>query len=250
MTTARHLVLLGISFLCACSAGAHVVAGYGQFSVGGDIGLTTGTGTVAPQDVESAFGLGDDNASLYLRAQGTLGPMTVTASGFRFSEEGSGTTVGTFGGIAGSATVDSDLNFANARASLGYDIGLGPLRLSPGLALDLLDVKFEAREPITLAAESFDELLILPMLDLAAELELGGFLLGAEVGYLDLPEMDGTKVELLDAEAALRWDFDDNVSLFVGYRYLDLSGSGESDGDSLDMAMQVSGWMIGGAIRF
>jgi hypothetical protein len=245
------LLLLGSTLAGGCSVGAHVAAGYTQVAVSGDLGLTTGTGGVSNvQDIEPAFGLGDDQGSPYVRAEADLGFARLTGSAFRFEESGEGVIDGAFGNIPSGTQTRSNLEFTNVKASLGFDFGLGPVSISPGLALDVFDMQFVARDPVSQATEEFDDVLFLPLLNLGAEVELFGIAAAAEIGYLKTPEIDNAETEVLDFEAMLRWDFGSNLGVFAGYRYIDLQGEGETGGDSVDVNFQVSGWTIGGMLRF
>ncbi len=254
----KNPILLSICFLaCAaaagCSAGASVQLGYTQMAVSGDLGLATGALGVpssAHQDIESAFGLGEDQGSPYVRAQADLGFAVLTGSGFQFSEEGTGQLNADFGGIPSGTPVESSLEFANAKVSMSFDFGIGPVKVSPGLALDVFDVDFSARETTFNNTEEVDQVLFVPMLFLRAEAELAGIKGIAEVGYLKTPEVDNAEAEVLDLELLAEVQLMTNLSAFVGYRLIDLEGNGESDGDSFDIDMQVSGWTVGGVLRF
>ncbi len=241
------------AFLGGCSAGASAMVGYTQMAVSGDIGLSTGIGGVpstARQDIESAFGLGDEVGSPYARGQADLGFAVLTASGFLFEESGSGVLNSDFGGISASTPVDTTLDFFNAKASLTFDIGVGPVTLAPGLAVDVFDVEFTARETTLNTSESIDELLFAPLIYLRAEVELGGLTGIGEIGYLQTPEVDGAEATVLDAELMLQLELASNLGLFAGYRLLDLDGYGESGDESFDIDLQIRGWMVGGVLRF
>jgi hypothetical protein len=244
--------LLAVAFAgSACSVGAEVGGGYTQMSVSGDLGLTTGSGGVTDkQDIETAFGLGDDRGSPYVRAKLDLGPLVMNASAFTFEEDGEGVITGDFGNIPTGTQTDSHLEFTNFKASFGFDFGIGPVTLAPGIAVDVFDLSFVARDPVTQATEEFDDVLFLPLLNLGASVDLFGLGVGAEIGYIKTPEIDGAETEALDAEALVRLDLGSHLGLFAGYRYIDLQGEGETGGDSVDVSMQVSGWMIGGLLRF
>lgn len=248
---ATCLVLLAVTGACSVGASAHV--GYTQMAVSGDLGLATGALGVpssAHQDIESAFGLGDPQGSPYVRGQTDLGPVVLTGSGFLFSESGSGQLNADFGGIPSGTPVESSLDFANAKLSATFDFDLGPVKLSPGLGLDLFDVQFSARETTFGNTEEVDQLLFVPLLFLRAKAELGGIAGVVEVGYLKTPEVDNAEAEVLDLELMAEVQMASNVWAFAGYRLIDLQGNGESGGDSFDIDMQVSGWTIGGSLRF
>lgn len=245
--------LAGAAALGGCSVGASAYVGYTEVGVGGDIALTTGSGgtpATAHQDIESAFGLGEEQGSPYARVQGDLGFVTLTGSGFLFSEDGTGTLNADFGGISASTPIESSLDFANAKISATFDFGIGPVTISPGLAVDVCDVQFSARELTLNTTESVDELLFVPLVFVRGEVELGGIAGIVEIGYLQTPEYDDAKSTVLDVELLAEVEVAGNFRAFAGYRLIDLEGYGETDGDSFDIDLEISGWMIGGALRF
>ncbi|MCA8963771.1 MAG: hypothetical protein H6838_03270 [Planctomycetes bacterium] len=247
------ICLVLCAFAGGCSVGASAQLGYTQMAVSGDLGLTTGALGVpssAHQDIESAFGLGDPQGSPYVRAQTDLGFAVLTGSGFLFSEKGTGRLDADFGGISAGTPVESSLDFANAKVSMSFDFGIGPVKVSPGLAVDVFDVNFRARETSFGNTEEVDQVLFVPLLFLRAEADLAGVKGIAEVGYLKTPEVDNAEAEVLDLELLAEVQVVSNLSAFVGYRLIDLQGKGDSDGDSFDIDLQVSGWMIGGVLRF
>lgn len=255
LRTSTFVVLLPAAFfLSACSSvGLTGQVGYTQMAVRGDIALTSGLGGVpssANQDVESAFGLGDAQGSPYGRAQLDLGVPVLTLSAFRFEEQGRGELTGSFGGIPASTPVESELKFTNVKGSLTFDIDLGPVKLSPGLGVDVFDLYFQARETTFGNSEKIDELVPVPLLYLRAEAELGPVCLVAEGGYLDTPKIQDTEGRVLDLEAMLEWRFLGLGEVFVGYRRLDVDALGKSGSDSYDVSLIVDGWTIGGGIRF
>lgn len=237
---------------CAAPSGA-IDVGYTMMAVSGDIALSSGTGGVgtnASQDIESAFGLGDDQGSPYVRAELDLGSPVFTLSGFTFSESGQGVLDATFGGISASTPVDTELDFANVKFSMTFDIELGPVTLAPGLAVDVFDLQFKATETTLGNSEEIDEIVPVPLLFLRAQADLGPFTLVGEGGYLDTPEMDGAEGKVLDLEARLDWQVLPMLGLFAGYRRIDIDAHGETDTDSFAVDLLVDGWVIGGGFRF
>ncbi|MCC7064014.1 MAG: hypothetical protein IT456_14490 [Planctomycetes bacterium] len=253
----RTLILLslGLSTLStSCSTvGVTGQVGYTNMSVGGNMALASGTGGVpssANQDVGSAFGLGEGQGSPYLRGQIDCGVPVFTASGFLFEEAGSGVLNATFGGLSASTPVNSTLEFANLKLSSTFDIDLGPVKVSPGLGLDLFDLRFKATETTLGNSEEIDELVPVPMLFVRGEADLFLCSLVAEAGYLQTPDINGTKASCLDLEAMLEWSLAPMVQVFAGYRRIDIDWRGETDTESYDLSLTVDGWMIGGGLRF
>lgn len=252
---ARLRVVIPTLFaLHACSPiGWTVQAGYMQLAVGGDIALangTGGTGGAPKQDVGTAFGLGDRRGSPYLRAQADLGSFVLTASGFELRESGQGSLDASFGGLPAATPVATDLTFGCAKLSATYDIDLGPVKLSPGLAMDVFDLEFRAEELSLGNAEVIDEVVGVPMLLLRAEAGLGVVDLVAEVGYLETPRIRNSEGRFVDAELMAACSILPLVHLFAGYRFIDIDGTGDTGTESYGIDVQVRGFVLGGGLRF
>ncbi|MEO6597687.1 MAG: hypothetical protein ABIP94_23325 [Planctomycetota bacterium] len=248
--------LLLVPLLAACAPiGVTAYAGYTQMALRGDIALTTGSGTTgngaaAPrQDFDSGFGLGDERGSPYLRAQVDFGVPVLTASGFWLRETGAGVLDDAFGGLAGATPVLSDLDLTLGKISCSFDIELGALKVSPGLAVDLFDLRFRVRD-LSGNSEEIDELLALPMLFVRTEGSFGGLGLIGEAGYLEIPNVSGNKARFFDLEAMVDWPILPLGSVFGGYRFIDLGANGDTNADSFEVDLQVRGWFIGGGLRF
>lgn len=196
------------------------------------------------------MGLGSDMGSPYLRGQLDLGSTVLTASGFIVQQAGDGTLAATFGPIASGTAVRTELDFANIKFSAAYDIGLGPVKISPGVGFDLIDFNLSATESTFGNRGEINEFLPLPMLFVRAEGDIGVVGIVGEVGYLDMPEIDGAEIRLLDLEAMLEFRFFPTLQLFAGYRMIDIDGQGETSDSSFALDTTLDGWMIGGGIRF
>ena len=110
-------------------------AAYAQLSLDGDIGYRNGATTASiEQDIESAFGLGDDQGTPYGRVMVDVGVPVLAVSGFQFEESGTGYLQADFGNVPAGIGVDSDFEMTNAKASLAFQIDLGPVAISPGRA--------------------------------------------------------------------------------------------------------------------
>lgn len=247
-------LLPALSALTSCSPIAWTAqAGYMQLAVGGDIALASGTGGTggAPQqDVGTAFGLGDQRGSPYLRAQADLGSVVLTASGFELRESGRGQLDASFGGLPATTAVATDLKFGCAKLSATFDIDLGPVKLSPGLAMDVFDLEFRAEELSLGNAEVIDEIVGVPMLLLRAEAGVGSVDLVAEVGYLETPRIERAKGRFLDAELLARCSLSPSMHLFAGYRFIDIDATGDTGTESYGIDLQVRGFVVGGGLRF
>ena len=221
--------------------------------VRGDFALasgTSGTGNAPEQDVGTAFGLGDERGAPFVRADLELGGFVFGASGFAFEERGSGQLDASFGGLPPATPVESHMRLACARVSCAYGFEIGPVRLAPGLAMDVFDIDFRVQETALGNAEVIDELIGVPLLYLRADVDVGPVDVTAELGYLDTPEIDGSEVTCLDAELIASLELTSHLQLFGGYRLIDIDANGDTGSESFGVDVQVGGWVVGGGLRF
>ena len=247
-------VLCSTLFVAGCSApSASAQLAYMSAEVSGDISLDSGGGS-SEQGLGSAFGLGDAQGAPYLRGQVEAGGPVFTGSLLWMSDNGSGQLDGGFGQINQVpnqiADVSSKLDLGLGKFSAAYELELGPVSVAPGLLVDVFALDFTALEPITGTAESIDELLVVPMPFLRAEVELGPFAAVGELGYMEIDGIGDTEGTFLDAEAMLHYYPVPFANVFVGYRQVELDGSGSSGGDEFATDFSLTGWMVGGGIRF
>ncbi|MFT4516226.1 MAG: hypothetical protein ACI89X_004070 [Planctomycetota bacterium] len=229
-----------------------VQAGYAQLSLDGDIGYSNGATVAVEQDFESALGLGDTQGSPYGRAQIDFGVPVLTVSAFSFEDDGRGSLQADFGNIpviGGGVPVQSQLEMMNAKMSYAFEIGIGPVSISPGIAIDYFDLQIDVTDAFSIAREQVDVSGPLPLAFLRADVDLGIVSAFAEAGYMsaDIDDVDG---ELLDIEAQLVLHPAPLVELFVGYRYVNIALDGIVDTDTIDMDLTISGLIFGGGIRF
>lgn len=228
-------------------------AGYTQMAIAGDIALSTsggGISSTSKQGFDSAFGLGDERGSPYARVQLDLGVPVVTLSGFTFEEQGSGNLDTQFGTLLAGTAVDTDLRFTNLKGSLAFEFALGPVAVSPGIAVELFDLDMQVRDTGGFAAENIEVLAPLPMLFLRAEADLLLFGAVAEIGYLDVPRVNDVEGRFLDAELMAEFRPAPLIHVFAGYRALLLDGSGVVDDQDFATDLEITGWVIGGGVRF
>lgn len=246
------LLVVGVVLLAGCSTSLSVQAGYTQVEVGGSVALDTsgaGLGAAVEQDVGSGFGLGDPRGSPFVRATGDFGGPQLTASVFRFAERGSGTLAANFGGLPQATEVSSKLEFTCAKFSAAYAFALGPVTLAPGLALDLFDFDFRASDRFG-NSEVIDEVFGVPLLFLRTGVDVGPVSLLAEAGYVEAPSAGDSTSRFFDGEAIVSVRVSPRASLSVGYRYIGVDGTGETDSETFAVDLQMRGWSIGGGITF
>jgi hypothetical protein len=233
----------------ACSSWSGTAeVGYAQLAVRGDLALSD-TGSTSEQSVRSAFGLGDDRGAPYVRGRLDVGPLALSGSVMSLQENGEGVLQSGFGGLVAGTPVASDLDVAIGKLAAAFDLRLGPVRVQPGLAMDVVDLDFTVRETVLGNREEIDELLGIPLLFVRSEVAVGDFLATAELGYLDITSA-GDGGRFLDAEARLQWTPVAPVSFAVGYRHLGIDANGATDGGQVGVDLTLSGWFVGGGLRF
>lgn len=246
------LLLAGLALIAlpACSVpSAEVQAGFAQLSLDGDVGYVVGATAAGKQDAKSAFGLGDDQGSPYVRGQLDFGVPVLTVSGFSFEDEGQGRfgAGANFGNLMGAVPVNSTLELQALKASYAFDIGFGPVAISPGIAVSYFDLAIEATNG--LITEQVDLNGPLPLGFLRATVDFGTVGAFVEAGYIgaDVDDVDG---KVLDIEAQLVVRPWSALELFVGYRHLQLELDGMIDNDTFDTDLTISGLIFGGGLKF
>lgn len=225
-------------------------AAYAQLSLDGDLGYQNGsTSANIQQDIESAFGLGDDQGAPYGRVMVDVGVPVLAVSGFQFDESGTGVLQANFGDVPAGLGVNSEFEMINAKASLAFQIDLGPVAIAPGLAVDYFDLQVDVQDVFGAFQESVDLAGPVPMLFLRAEADLGFVAAVVEGGYMEI-DVDDVTASLLDLEAMLELRPTTLIHVFAGYRLLNLVADGEIDGDTFDTDFTLSGFFVGGGLRF
>jgi hypothetical protein len=250
-------------FLCQALAGAlactscqqvKVTAegGYTQMAIEGDMALdvVSGGGAGSLRQDESAFGLGDPQGSPYVRAKVDFGVPVLKASGFLFEEQGQGRLTANFGNITAGTDVRTDLDFTNVKGSLTFEIPLGPLSLAPGVAVDFIDLDMVVQDTLGIVTEDIEVQAPIPLLFLSAELDLGRAGVVGEFGYMQVHNYRGVDGAFVDLELLADLRLSGAVHVFGGYRYIDLDADGDIDNQSFVVDLSVSGWIIGGGVRF
>ncbi len=226
-------------------------AAYAQLALDGDFGYQNGaTSAVVSQDIESAFGLGEDQGTPYGRLTFDTGVPIVTISGFLFEETGTGVLAADFGDIDAGVAVNTDFELTNAKASYALQIRLGPVTLAPGVAADYIDLNVDVQDVFGAVRETAELSAPVPLAYLRAEVEIGPFAAVAEGGYMDIDIDDDVSTKLLDLEALVEFRPGDLLDFFVGYRHLALEANGLVDGDTFDADVTLSGFFVGGGLRF
>jgi hypothetical protein len=155
-----------------------------------------------------------------------------------------------FGTIPANTPVDTDLDLQVYKVALSLDlIDIGPVRISPGLAADVLLSNTSVTSLALNRKEDLDGVIPLPMLFLQAEVDIWLADLVVDVGWLDTSYSDFSG-EILDVEALLRFKPLGPLHVFVGYRAVRLNVEGEQSGDSGRLDFDFSGWTAGVGLHF
>ncbi|MFY9344873.1 MAG: hypothetical protein WAT39_20435 [Planctomycetota bacterium] len=230
-------------------------AAYAQMSIDGDLGYVQGSGAnpaTIQQDVKSAFGLGDDQGIPYGRLTIDTGVPVIAVSGFVLEDEGTGVLQASFGDsglLNAGAPVRSEFTMANAKISYAFEIPIGPVSFMPGLAVDYIDLDVEIADLIGITTERVQLQAPIPLGFARLEVDLKWFSAVAEVGYLEV-DVEDVNTSLLDIEALLMFHPTSLLNLFAGYRSIEFEGDGIIDNDSFATDLQISGFMVGGGLRF
>lgn len=248
MRSLSMVVMFGLISSACSLPGASAEAGYAMLSLSGDVGLSdTGGGAFVDQDV-SSLGLGGKEGSPYARAQLDLGMPVLAVKGFTFEQEGSGELTDPFGSIT-SGDVTSKLSLTNIQGSVAFEFGLGPISLAPGIAVEYIDVDFSV-ESSGQPTQTIDWQAPIPMGFLRAEADLWLLQGVAEVGYIQVPEIQGIEGTFWDLDLTVSYRPTPLLHLFTGYRHVHVDANGESDGQNFDTNLDLSGWVIGGGFSF
>lgn len=243
--------ILAAALLPACTQfRVNAKAAYASLALDGDLGYRNGTGVPAvPQDAKAAYGLGDNQAQPYARVEADLGVPLLALSGFSFSDSGTGVLSADFGDVTAGSTVTSDFDLTNVKAVAAFQIELGPVTLAPGLAASYIDYEHSVRGPGGTPRNVADGSGVLPLVVLRAGVDLGVVEASVEGGYLEV-DLDDKTSKVWDLEALLAFHTTQHLDLFVGYRHFRLEDSGDLDGNSVLADFTVSGFLIGGGVRF
>lgn len=255
-TTAPTLAAGALTLLlcAACSApSARLHAGFLQSELTGDLALSgsvRGVSANISTDVESGLGLVDAAGSLYTRAELDPGPVRLTASAFRYDQTGNGRLQADFGGISAGADVASDIRLGTLKGAISIDlIDVGPVRISPGVGADLFALDATVTESLTGQTERIDELLPVPMVFVQGEVDVGPVSVTLDVGGMD-GSYDKFRGTFFDVEGLVLFSPVENVEVFAGYRWIAMDSSGSTDGQDYAADLNLSGWFLGGGLRF
>lgn len=252
----RHLLALsGLVLATSCyQFEITAQAGFAELGLDGDIGYVSGTGGVsAREDIESGLGLGEDQGTPYVRAAVDFGTPNLAVSAFAFEDDGRGMLSQNFGSVPMGTPVLSEFELTSGKVSYSFEIPIGPVSIAPGLAVNFIDLSIFVRDtfgPSGLRSERVELQAPLPMGFVRGEVDVLGYVqLVGEAGYIKV-DVEDVEAEMLDIEALVELTMFEPLNLFAGYRSIDFTGEGEIDGDSVNIDIGLSGFIVGGGIRF
>ncbi len=222
-------------------------------SAKGDVALQNGANSLdLGQERNSLDALGTDDASpsAYVRAEADWGPHRVRVSGFGSTPSGDGTLANDFGDLADGTNVRSQLDYVNVSGAYTWDLVPTDLvRVGLGLQVGLHTFDLRVEDRTSIAFESLQASLMLPMPCIDAELDLGPFSLCANLGAfeIDMGDADG---QYFDAEAFARWEPVLGLEFIGGWRSLSFDASGDAEGRAFDADFEIAGWFVAGGIAF
>ena len=252
-TTSSTLILVASVSLASCMPHARAYVGASFMKAQGDVALQNAANNLnlgqARNSLET-LGADDRSGSAYLRAEADWGPNRVRLSGFGATPSGDGTLSQPFGDLAANTAVHSQLDYANVSGAYTWDVvptDLVRVGLGVQAGFHTFDLRVEDRSSI--AFESLNADLMLPMPCVDAELDLGSFSFCANLGAfeIDMGDADG---QYFDAEAFARWEPVMGLEFVGGWRSLSFDANGDADGRAFDADFDIAGWFLAGGITF
>ncbi len=239
--------------LSSCSGlGIKIDGGFAQMEMDGSVAVSPSNTAVnldtIQVDIQDNLGLDEASGTPYGRVELSAAVASFTFSGFTMDQSGSGTIPVTFGDLSVNANVSSELEMQALKAAVHFDlINVGILRLSPGIGVDLFDIKWAVTDTSSLVEEDIEVLAPIPMVFVQAEVDLGSLDFVLDVGAIDIDvgDAEGT---FIDVEAVLRYSVMKNFEIFGGYRWISLDAEGKDDTQSFAADLTIQGWMLGGGI--
>jgi hypothetical protein len=240
-----------LAVLASCKGQQYDVDVGAMFAqVSGDISLQNSSGTLTgnyQNDLDTNFGVGDTEASPYLRVQTDYGRHRFRADGFAIDAEGSGTLSNPFGDLPAGSPVTTSMDLWSVGANWSFElVRQERFRLGIGLALDYFAMDLTART--TLGRESLDTSVLVPMPCAEVEGYFGPVTLGANAGLMSADLGDGNG-RYIDAETYVKVRPHSRFDLLLGYRYVLLDGYGRASGRDFDAEIDMQAIFIGGGIR-
>jgi hypothetical protein len=254
-SSAMRTPLAALALVAACTPTRYRAdIGAAMVEPSGDIALQNSAGTLnlglAKNDLEGDLDLGEQETSPYLRLEVDWGPQRVRASGFGFEDTGSGLLANDFGDLLAGSAVGTSIEFFNVSAAWSYDLVPGEsFRVGPGLQFGFYSLDVSAQAVGFAAFERVSTDVLVPELFVAGEADFGWGSLVAEIGWMEASLRDASG-RYWDVDALVRVHPASQIELFLGYRYILMDADGLAASRDFAGDVNVSGWLVGGGVRF
>jgi hypothetical protein len=220
----------------------------------GDVALQNSAGTLGlyaeQNDLHDSLDLGDTEGAPFVRLQADWERHRVKVGLFGFEQEGSSILQRDYGNIPAGTAVTTKLQFFNAVAAWSYDLMQGEtLRLAPGVQLGYYGFDVAANSAAPAAFEKVTTDVVVPEAYVEGEVSLGLLSLNGSLGLMsaDLGDANGRYLDLeLGALLRPRREFE----VIFGYRHIVMDAHGRASDRDFDADVFLSGWFIGGGLRF
>lgn len=254
MTLAR-LPAVFLLALPACAPQAfRADVGAALVEVRGGVALQNSSGGLelgqVKNDLQGDLDVGDAKGSPYVRLEADWGRHRAQLYGFGYSSSGTGVLAADFGNIPAGATVSTELDYLNISGAWSYDVLRDErFRLAPGVKLGYYMLDVTARLAAPPGFEQVDTTTLAPQLFVEGEVVLGIVTLQADFAVMNA-DLGDARGRFLDTGAMAKVAVGEKVELLAGYRHTVLDVFGRADGRDFDADLDISGWFIGGGIRF
>ncbi len=219
--------------------------------VRGDIALANSVGFVPSSNgIDGQLGLGDTEASPYLRLRTDIDKHRVRLHGFGFESNGSARLANAYGNIPGGSTVNTSLDFYGIAANYSFQILRDEhFRVAVGGALGYYALDVAATLSGGGGREEVETEALVPMPYIEAEAFIDDFTFGANLGIMsaDLGDANG---RYIDFETYADWRVADDFDVKLGYRFLLLDAYGEASSRDFDADVDVQGFYLTAGVRF
>lgn len=250
LTLAFALVL----FSAACAP--HTIradVGAAWVSMDGDVGLQNEAGTLAlganKHDLDD-MGLDDGDLSPFVHLQADWVGHRAQLYGYALSSSGSSVLVNAFGNIPAGSSVTSDLDYVDVSGVYSFDLLPSPdFRLAPGAHVGFYSLDITTRVAAPAGFEQVETTVFAPMPYLEAEAVFGPVTLHGDISFAsaDFGDADG---RFFEVGAMARVAAGEKVEFLAGYRFTAIDVLGNADGRDFDADVRVTGWFLGGGIKF
>lgn len=220
--------------------------------IDGAVSLENVFGLATDLDLGRDLDVDDESTEFSGELNLRLGSHDLWISGFSFSASGR-TTISqgiVFGDLSAvvSETITTDIDLETFRVQYGFallDLGSAGPRLSITVAANFYNLEASLESATTGLRDAIDEDIPFPSVGAHLEIGFADFLFSADVTalFVAISDIEGS---FIDASAALSWSPMPNVSIFGGYRAIQI----EADASDFNFDPTLQGPFAGVEIRF